>query len=220
MGRLRLQLRRMRLRSRHGTFFSVMLGFVIAFALISFCNSRYEPVLEQISITQTQNAVNNAINDGVAKAIADGKVNYDDLITLEKNDSGQVTALQSNMAAINSLRTDLLQVALNSLNGLISQEMSVPIGSLTNISFLSGRGPNVQFKLVAIGSASAKIDNIFSDAGVNQTRHEIMLTITTQLSILLPGHIITNTDETSICVAETVIVGTVPDTFLQLDTTN
>jgi sporulation protein YunB len=218
MGKLRFRLRRIRMQFRNGTCFSILFGVLFACLIIAYLSSLYEPVLEQIALTQTQNAVSNAINDSVSQEISDDKVTYDSLITLEKNESGQVTALQSNMAAINTLRTDLLKAALNSTNGLISQEMSVPVGSLTHFPFFSGRGPSITFKLVSVGAATAKIDNLFTDAGVNQTRHQIMLTITTQISILLPGHIITTTEDTSICVAETVIVGTVPNTFLQMDT--
>jgi len=220
MGRLHARMRRVRWKLGHSVgFLSVLLGIVVAFALISYFNARYEPVLESIATTQIQNAVSRSINSSVAEALSDGNMTYDDLVTLEKNESGQITALQSNMSAINSIRASLLQAALDSVDGLISQEMGIPIGSLSSIALLSGRGPEIPFKLVSVGTASASIDNVFTDAGINQTHHQIMLTITTQLSILLPGHVITTTNETSICIAETVIVGTVPDMFVQVDTT-
>ena len=196
----------------NGLLFSAALGIGLALAVICCVNARLRPILLEVAHTQTSNAVTAAINDAVAAQA----VEYTDLITLEKDAAGNVIALTSNMARINSLRSDLLSCALEAVDGLELQEMGIPLGTLIDFDLFSGRGPEIWVKVLSVGAASAEFTNQFTEAGINQTRHQIFFDLAADVSILLPGEQCTSTIKVQVCVAETVIVGQVPATYLQI----
>ena len=104
------------------------------------------------------------------------------------------------------------------LSEVSTRELAIPLGSLTGSPLLAGRGPLLHIKMQSVGSSSAHFENAFASAGINQTRHEIRLVVDVYVSVLLPGFS-TVTKVTNRCaVAETVIVGSVPDTYTYFDT--
>ena len=70
----------------------------------------------------------------------------------------------------------------------------------------------------SVGSSEANFRNAFTSAGINQTKHQIILTVDVSVSILLPGFRTATKVSNSFIVAETVIVGTVPDTYTYFST--
>ena len=96
--------------------------------------------------------------------------------------------------------------------------LSIPIGTLTGSSLLAGRGPTVKVKMQSVGSTTASFRNTFSSAGINQTRHQILLDVTVSVSILLPGFRTSTKVSNEISVAETVIVGSVPENYTYFST--
>ena len=191
---------------------SVLLGVGLALLLIYRLNARLRPVLLAAAEAQTANRITAAINDAAAAQA----VSYTDLVTLERDAAGNIIALTSNMAQANVLRAQLLDAALEAVNGLEYHELEIPLGTLMDLDLLSGRGPSLTVKVVSAGEAHAEFENVFTSAGINQTRHQIFFHITAQVAILLPGETCRSTVSLQVCVAETVIVGKVPDTYLQL----
>ena len=129
-----------------------------------------------------------------------------------------ITAVKSNMAEFNRLQSAVLADVLQRLSEVSTRELAIPLGSLTGSPLLAGRGPLLHIKMQSVGSSSAHFENAFASAGINQTRHEIRLVVDVYVSVLLPGFS-TVTKVTNRCaVAETVIVGSVPDTYTYFDT--
>jgi sporulation protein YunB len=93
--------------------------------------------------------------------------------------------------------------------------MSVPLGTLTGITYLSGRGPEVKIKLHQIGAVDAQIVSKFESAGINQTKHSLKIEVKVELSAILPGHSTDVTVEDEYLVGETVIVGQIPQACLR-----
>ena len=71
----------------------------------------------------------------------------------------------------------------------------------------------------SVGSTTAHLRNAFTSAGINQTKHQILLDVTVQMSILLPGFRTSTQVSNEITVAETIIIGSVPDTYTYFSTT-
>ena len=138
---------------------------------------------------------------------------------VETDAEGHVTALRSNMSEFNRLQVQIADDILERLSEVSSSELSIPVGTLTGSSLLAGRGPSIHVRMQAVGSAKASLRNAFTSAGINQTRHQVLLDVSVTMSILLPGFITDAQVTSEIAVAETVIVGGVPNTYTYFSTT-
>lgn len=199
-----------------GLWLSVLLAGAMLGVLVLWFDRQLRPVLETLAEAEVRNAVTAAISDAISAGIVENAVTYDDIITVETDGSGRVTALKSNMTGANLLRSRLLEAALDEVSGLSERDFSVPLGNLLGMDFLSGRGPGVRVSVLSAGAAGAEFENQFTAAGVNQTLHRVLLNVTVNIRILLPGRTLETRVTTPVCIAETVIVGQVPGTYLQL----
>lgn len=188
-------------------------GVVLALCLIHRINVNLRPLMIQLASIQVENQVVTAIS----LAVEELPLSYSDVITLEKDTQGRITALQSDMSAVGSYRDHLSKILISRLSGLKKQEISIPLGSLTGIDLLSGRGPGVPIKILSARAVSTSFENVFSAAGINQTRHQIMLNVTVTVNILLPGETTEIPIDHQLCVAETVIVGEVPEQYFYFE---
>ncbi|MPM98493.1 Sporulation protein YunB [bioreactor metagenome] len=180
-------------------------------------NGQMMPIFASMASTRVQNVVTRKLEQTINDYIVGQNVTYQDMVTLEKDESGTITALTSNMSRLNGMRNGIFIEVSKAVETVDTQELSLPAGNLTGLSFLSGRGFRLPVRIVSVGSARAEFSQSFSAAGINQTHHQIMLRVTVTVDILLPGETVTTQVNTEVCAAETVIVGSVPQTYLQLN---
>ena len=126
-------------------------------------------------------------------------------------------------AALKKIGYDLIITGRQAIDGdtaqvgpQIAEQLGIPLGNLTGLSSVSGWGPTVPVRVVAVAHSDAAFENTFSAAGINQTLHQVMLDITVTVRILIPGETVETVIDTRVCVAETVVVGEVPGTYLEL----
>ena len=198
----------------------ILLLFLISLVLvvILYATAQLRPLLESLAVTRVSNTVNRIVAEAVDEAIQQGDISYEQLISFEKDTEGRVTAVHSNMAAFNRLQTDILDIILTRVDQVSAREISIPVGTLTGTALLAGRGPRINVRMESVGSSSARFENAFSSAGINQTKHQIILNIDVTVSILLPGFTTATKISNAVTVAETIIVGTVPDTYTYFST--
>ena len=189
---------------------SVVVGLL---TLVITAAVQMRPLLASLAPTKGTNPVTRIVSEAVYQAIEDGEIRYDGLVTFEKDETGQITAVRSNMAAFNHLQADILDTILTRIDQVSARELSIPVGTLTGFSLLAGRGPRISVRMESVGSSEANFHNEFVSAGINQTKHQIILTVDVSVSILLPGFTTATKVSNSFIVAETVIVGSVPDTY-------
>jgi len=158
------------------------------------------------------------VGEAINEEIAMSNLAYDDLISFEKAVDGKISALKTNILTINRLKSTLAVVILNKLAGMEDINLYIPVGNLLNGEFLSGRGPRIEVILIPVGSVVTDIRNVFTSAGINQTRHQIMLDVWVSVSIILPFSVETTDIFTSVSIAETIIVGDVPNMYMAGDT--
>lgn len=191
---------------------------VLLFTLLLTGTARMRPLLESLATTRVSNTVNRIIFEAVNEAIQEGDISYEELISLEKDNEGKIAAVHSNMAAFNRLQAQILDIILARIDQVSARELSIPIGTLTGSALLAGRGPRISVRMESVGSSSARFENRFDSAGINQTNHQIVLKVDVSISILLPGFTTATTVSTAVTVAETVIVGSVPETYTYFST--
>ena len=175
-----------------------LLAALLALAIVAM--THLKPVLTSLAT---------AVNE----TIYSGGVDYDQLISFEKDNEGKITAVKSNMAEFNRLQSAIIDEVLEKLSEVTTKELSVPVGTLLGSPFLAGRGPLIRVRMQSVGSSEANFKNEFVSAGINQTKHQIILTVDVYVSILLPGFSTTTKFSNTYSVAETVIVGSVPDNY-------
>jgi sporulation protein YunB len=175
--------------------------------------ARVKPIVAVLAKAEAREYVVRAINDAVETEVSGGKLRYGELVTLEKDSNGAITALVTDMAKINVLQSRISnQVATNIVN-VISSKMSVPLGDAVGGILFAGRGPRVPIKVESVTDVRTQFVNDFSSGGINQTRHKITLSVTADIVILIPGGRTSAVVASDVAVAETVIVGNVPNVY-------
>ena len=215
MGRLRY----LRLTGRQRVLIWLTVIFTLLLALTVAVVLHMKPVVVDLATARTSNAVNRIVVAAVNDAVDSGRIDYEQLVDFDKDADGHVTALRSNMAAFNRLQASIADDILQRMAEVSSTDLTIPIGTLTGSPLLAGRGPCLRVRMQSVGTATARFDNQFSAAGINQTRHRIILDVDVHVSILLPGLTTYTKVSNEISVAETVIVGGVPETYTYFSTT-
>lgn len=195
-------------------FCSIFLLLVIILALFLFFRGKYRLVIRDLAETQVKNTTSDLTNDAIAKQIAAGNIQYDRIVYFEKNLDGRITALKTNMTEINRLKTDVLNIINDEILALDTSDIGVPIGSLFLPEFLSGKGPVIPVHILSIRNSDASFESSFSQAGINQTLHKLIMEVSVDIAVLVLGQTSSFCITSEVVVAETVIVGDVPNTYL------
>ena len=193
-----------------------LICFFLSVALLSLTivgTNHLRSLLGNLAVTRVSNMVGRVVMEAVSDAVNSGEIQYNDLISLEKDADGGIAALQSNMAEFNRLQSAITKDILDRLGQVSEMDLTIPLGTLTGSALLVGRGPSLSVRMQSLGSCSAHFENQFDQAGINQTTHRILLCVDVSMSILLPGFRTSTQVSNAFSVAETVIVGSVPDTY-------
>jgi len=139
---------------------------------------------------------------------------FTSLIKIEKNNKGKVVAIDTDMQKANFIRAKITASIQEELSFFQTEKISISLGSLTGIQTFNDRGPEIPLKFSMSGNVSANFRSDFLSAGINQTKHQIYLDIKTQVLILTCNYPTETTVETSILIAETIIVSETPNFWL------
>ncbi|MEN6347869.1 MAG: sporulation protein YunB [Syntrophomonas sp.] len=191
----------------------LVMGAVASFILIDF---KLESSILEVAKSKAQINGVEAVNEAVSKKIV-SRIEYKDIVYVHKDNSGKIVLIQPNTLMLNSLITDTVIEVSKSLEKLEENSISIPLGQLSGIKLLAGYGPKMKVKIIAVPQVNVKVLNKFDQAGINQSRHLIYLEIDSRIKIAVPFL----DDEvkvlTTIPLAETIIVGDVPRTYVNLD---
>ena len=192
----------------------LLLAFIILVTL-ALLRSRVYPVLRSLAETQVKNTASDLINDAIAEQIAMGNIQYDRIVYFEKDLNGRITALKTNIGEINRLKTDVLNIINDEILSTDESSLGVALGSLFLPEFLSGKGPKLPVRILVIRNSEADFYSAFSEAGINQTLHKLNMEVFLDVTVLVLGTTTEFTISSHMVVAETVIVGDVPETYLK-----
>lgn len=212
---MRLKFRRYK---AHLTKWKVLLLLLILVLIISvyIFQVQLQPIIREYASVQARNAVYTLINEQVENTLASQSVTYDSLVTLVRDSDGRVCALTTNIAEMNSFKTKVTSLILEENQKLGQASFEIPLGILTGNELLSGYGPDISVRLTPVSAIESSYSNSFSSAGINQTRHQIMMNFSADVGLLLPGYTDKTRIDVQICIAETVIVGTTPQFFASM----
>ena len=177
--------------------------------------SRLWPVARDLARTQVMNTASDLINDAILEQIMEGQIQYDRIVYFEKDLNGRITALKTNMAEVNRLKTETLNIINDQILAEDSDHFGVPLGSLILPEFFSGQGPQIPVRILAIRNSDANFLSDFTEAGINQTLQQLTMDVLVDVTVLVLGQTETFTVSSRMVVAETIIVGDVPATYFQ-----
>lgn len=194
----------------------------LVFALcVSLCallifNIQLYPGIAILAESAAVNRAEEIIATAFSAALVAGGEAYDGLVTVGYRADGVVASLSCHMQKLNAARNGLLLAVLDALRTEEGITVGLPLGNLFGGELFSGRGPVVQVRILLAQGAHAYMESEFRSAGINQTLHRVLFTVSITLTVLVPTRSIQTTVTQSYCVAETVIVGEVPDAFTQI----
>lgn len=201
-------------KSRSSVFLRKFLFSV--FALISailFVDMKIRPVVKTVAQYQGSKITSSAINKSVKDAISKSDVDFENLVSISYNNSGDISSVKTNIKEIDRLQSEISLSVNSSMDEISDDCIEIPLGTFSGISLLNGRGPVFKFKIKPVGFVSTQLKSEFISAGINQTLHKITLNVGTSATAVVPG---ANADfdvNFTYVVAETVIVGKIPESY-------
>ena len=174
-----------------------------------------DPIFEGLCISKAQGIATDITNRKSSEVL--GKYNYQETVKLIKSDDGKNSILKTDIVMLNKIVSDIAIEIQNELTQIKNQNIEIPIGALTGNKYLAGSGPKMKIKIISAGDIATQIKTEFESAGINQTIYRIYLEIECNVSILTSYKTIDKTINNQVLLVETVVVGEVPQTYLQLE---
>jgi sporulation protein YunB len=186
--------------------------FALILAIL-FVDIKIRPVVKTVAQYQGSKITSSAINKSVKDAISKSDVDFENLVSISYNNSGDISSVKTNIKEIDRLQSEISLSVNSSMDEISDDCIEIPLGTFSGISLLNGRGPVFKFKIKPVGFVSTQLKSEFISAGINQTLHKITLNVGTSATAVVPG---ANADfdvNFTYVVAETVIVGKIPESY-------
>ncbi|NHM26073.1 sporulation protein YunB [Desulfofundulus sp. TPOSR] len=175
-----------------------------------------QPTIFKIAETRAIQMATEAINRAVQRKVFDSNLQYQDFVQVHKDNQGHIVLMQANTLKINQLAADVTLMVQSALQQLSRESLRIPLGQITGTQLLAGYGPRIPVGIVPVGSVRVRVDDRFEQAGINQTRHRIYLDFNAEVRIVVPPRSATAQVATRVPLVESIIVGQVPGTFVNI----
>ncbi|MBQ6708580.1 MAG: sporulation protein YunB [Clostridia bacterium] len=193
--------------------FKITAILIVILIIVLLFDARVKPVIRTYAETASKNEASLIINDTVSKLLQDENITYSSLVSVEKDNSGNIKAITTDVISLNLLKSEVNFRISEALDKNGDFDVEIPLGMIFNSDLLSGLGPDINTRVKMTGNSKCDIGNEFLSAGINQTLHRIMLSIEVELLVVLPDNHNKINYKTNMCIAETVIVGITPSSF-------
>lgn len=194
---------------------AILLLCIFAAAVI-FLSIRVYTIATTVSCAQTKYMATMTINSVASKYLAENEGLYDDIIIKDKDPNGNITAINTDIAKINSLQTQIAESVLKELENSELSYVKLPILNILGLNILSDFGPKIPVKMMPVSNASVRFDDTFVSAGINQTKFCVNLNIEIDLMVLAEPVKNTITVTHTMPVAQIVLLGNVPGSYASI----
>ena len=191
---------------------------VVAISVATTIMRAIEPIINRQCILMSKRISTEVSNTEASNIIKNYK--YGDFVSISQDSNGMVQYIDSNVITINKVRADLANNIQNRLNSIEDGTFGIRLGSFTGMKLFAGRGPEVKVKMSTVGSVETELISEFFSAGINQTLHKIYIQVKCTVSVLTPYSSSEQVISSQILLAESVIIGTTPDTYYNLEGLN
>lgn len=191
--------------------FMIVLAILIGIALGMNC--KFTPVAQSVATGKAKYIMSDFINSSVVEDMENSGDIYSQITKVERNEKNEISAIYTDMKKINFLKSHIASLIQNKIVNFKEKTFWISLGTLSGFEILNGKGPKVPMKISIAGNVFTNFNNKFSNAGINQTIHQIYVNIHTKICITIPGSTCTSESDDEILVSETVIVGKVPRVY-------
>ena len=194
----------------------VLVVLIVSAAVTWLFSARIKPVIVSMADSGVADLITVYVDGVVTQLMDGGHIEYNELVSFEKDEQGRISALVTNMVGVNKLKASITSAVLDELTALEYTNIYIPIGSIIGGSVFLGKGPKIPITLLSCTNIFTYFTSEFSSAGINQTKHSIVLHVDVSLDILVAGGTVSSVVKNQVNVAETIIVGVVPDAYASL----
>jgi len=202
-------------RRRKTVIFRIVCIFLAILISVLLTDAKLRPAVYDLAAVEAKAVAVKTIHTAVERVLAKSSVSYADIVSISRNNSGSITGITTDIVKLNLFKSQITNAVDDAFISEGITKVSVPLGSASGITFLSGCGPYIDVKISMLSSTQSDFENKFESAGINQTQHSVVLDLATQVILTMSGRRITTDVKTSFCVAQTVIVGTVPNVMVE-----
>ncbi|MBQ3008955.1 MAG: sporulation protein YunB, partial [Oscillospiraceae bacterium] len=199
-------------KTKNSIFKNKLLIFLFMFTIIFvFIDSRIRPQIITLARYKVQSVVTQAANQAIIEQMEQSPLSYGDLITVQRNENGEITLLSYNALEVNRLKSQITSTVISKVQMMDKADIYIPIGSISNLDMLNNKGPLLHFVITPAAFVETDIESEFETTGINQVNHRIFIVLKISASALIPNYSTDVEFKTRVCVAQTVIVGKVPE---------
>lgn len=184
-----------------------------------FLDLRFRPIIKSIMVDKARAVAVKAIDDAVSNELGKQNIEYSDIVKIERSEEGKLIGITTNIQKINCLKSSLSNAIANELDKDEIKKIRIPLGTILGTELFSGSGPMINIKIFITGNIVANFESELSEAGINQTKHRIILNVEVNISAIMPGYPVETKVKTNVTIAETVIVGEVPKVYAAAEPT-
>ena len=188
---------------------------LLALGLLIAAWLRLEPAIEDMAAAQVADEASDLIAEAITAQMERDDISYGSIVALEKDAQGRLLALRTDMNQLNRLRNETLEIINRRITQSGESELGVPLGSVLLPALFSGKGPRLPVRVLTVSNCDAEFSSSFQEAGINQTLHRITMQVTMNITLLTPAGTQTVCVDSGVVVAETILIGQVPDTLIR-----
>jgi len=196
-------------------FFLLFVLFFCGIYCFTLLDRNLKPTIIKIANTRAHIVATEAINRALYEKVL-YNTDYEDLVTIHKDAEQKVTVMQANTIKISRIISEAHVAIKDTLKDLQDEDFSIPLGQALGSPLLANYGPRIRVEIVPVGTVNVGFDDRFQEAGINQVRHILYLNIETTIKIVVPLLKEDTVVKHQIPIAETIIIGDVPKTYLGL----
>ena len=193
-----------------------LLILALSLGFLSLAGRYLSDLSSQIAVSDAADLVSAEVNRVIARVMTREEFASGGFVRFERAEDGTITAVSSDMGRINALSAEILDQVVGTA-GNRTLTVSIPAGNLTGVSLLMGRGPAVPVEILMLTSSRVSFDNSIVTAGINQTKHQIVLTVAVDIDVLVPWGNESTQVKSQVLIADTIVVGQVPETFVSFE---
>ena len=190
---------------------------VLLVYLYRFIDVNIKPTVVAIAEIKARSVTTQAINDTIKTKIR-RDINYNDLIFVKYNNEGKVTLMQANTILMNSIAAEVALEVQEQLGKISKANIKVPLSNAFDTQIITL--PSIKVQIVPQGSVAVDFATEFESAGINQTSHRIYIIVVTDIKMIVPLVSENLRITTNIPIAETIIVGDVPERYVNVPNEN
>lgn len=206
-------MKKRRKRSYNHKFRTAVLAIILTAAAFIYVDLRLRPAVITVAQYHIQSLINKAVNNAIISVMDKTQYSYDDLVEINSNSADEIVSVNYNSLHINKLRSELIKVSIEETQKIPVSYVYIPIGNITSIDILQNKGPKLKFTVTPSSYVEAEVESVFQNTGINQINHQIFITVKVTANALIPNYSTSVYSENKVCVAETVIIGKVPDSI-------